>query len=117
MRLLQRADGNGRVPACEVLVNTEAIKDCIVDPLKTSSIPNLIQEGHTKYGMQIFDQSLMKLYRSGLITHEEALHNSSNPTEFELRIEGIRATSDGTWDEFDKAPGGNVDISEGERDV
>ncbi len=117
MRLLQRADGKGRVPACEILINTEAVKDCIIDPLKTGSIPNLIQAGHTKYGMRVFDQSLMKLYRSGLITYEEALHNSSSPTEFGLRVKGIRSTSDGTWDEFDTPHPGAVDVEEREGDV
>jgi len=104
MRLLQRADGRGRVPACEVLVSTEAIKDFIIDPLKTSSIPNLIQDGFAKHGMQLFDQSLMKLYRSGLISYEEALFNSSNPTEFSLRVKGITATSDRMWGDFEKVP-------------
>jgi len=114
MRLLQRADEKGRVPACEILINTEAIKDCIVDPLKTSSIPSLIQEGHAKYGMQVFDQSLMMLYRSGLITYEEAMYNSSNPTEFSLRVKGIRATSDRMWEEFDKEPGVDAEEMDGE---
>jgi twitching motility protein PilT len=93
------------VPACEILINTEAIKDCIVDPLKTATIPNLIREGHAKYGMQVFDQSLMMLYRSGLITYEEAIYNSTNPTEFELRVKGIRATSDRMWEDFDRKSG------------
>jgi twitching motility protein PilT len=105
MRLLERADEKGRVPACEILINTEAIKDCIVDPLKTATIPNLIREGHAKYGMQVFDQSLMMLYRSGLITYEEAIYNSTNPTEFELRVKGIRATSDRMWEDFDRKSG------------
>ncbi len=106
MRLLQRADGRGRVPACEVLINSEAIKDCILDPVKTSSIRKHIQEGHVRYGMQVFDQSLMKLYRSGLITYEEAMYNSSNPTEFSLRVKGISGTSDKVWDDFDSVQEG-----------
>jgi twitching motility protein PilT len=114
MRLLARADGKGRVPACEVLINTEAVKDCIIDPLRTASIHNLMQEGHVKYGMQVFDQSLMRLYRSGLITYDEALYHSTNPTEFALRIKGIEATSDRMWDEFDTSPGVGVEESGGE---
>ncbi len=119
MRLLQRLDEKGRVPACEVLINTEAIKDCIIDPLKTYSIPNLIREGFAKYGMQSFDQSLMRLYRSGLISYEEALYHSTNPTEFSLRVKGIRATSDTAWDDFDAEPAEHVEEveRETERDV
>jgi len=109
MRLIRRADDRGRVPACEVLINSEAVKDCIVDPVKTSSIHNLIQEGHVRYGMQIFDQSIMKLYKSGFITYEEALYNSSNPTEFSLRVKGISGTSDKAWDGFDKVQEGSTE--------
>lgn len=119
MRLLPRLDEKGRVPACEVLINTEAVKDCIIDPLKTYSIPNLIREGFAKYGMQSFDQSLMKLYRSGFISYEEALYNSTNPTEFSLRVKGIKATSDTAWDDFDAEPAEHVEEveRETERDV
>ena len=52
--------------------------------------------------MQTFDQSLMFLYRSGLITYDEALRQSSNPDDFALRVKGISSTSDSTWDAFDK---------------
>jgi twitching motility protein PilT len=119
MRLLPRMDEKGRVPACEVLINTEAVKDCIIDPLKTYSIPNLIREGFAKYGMQSFDQSLMRLYRSGFISYEEALYNSTNPTEFSLRVKGIKATSDTAWDDFDAEPAEHVEEveRETERDV
>jgi twitching motility protein PilT len=116
MRLLPRLDEKGRVPACEVLINTEAVKDCIVDPLKTYSIPNLIREGFAKYGMQSFDQSLMRLYRSGFISYEEALYNSTNPTEFSLRVKGIKATSDTAWDDFDAEPAEHVEEVEMETD-
>ena len=51
--------------------------------------------------MQSFDQSLMQLFTEGAITIEEALKNSSNPHEFSLRMKGIQATSDKTWDDFE----------------
>jgi twitching motility protein PilT len=43
----------------------------------------------------------MKLYRDGLITYEDALTNSTSPDEFSLRVKGIEATSDNTWNQFD----------------
>jgi twitching motility protein PilT len=52
--------------------------------------------------MQTFDQSLMQLFRSNIITYEEALRQSTNPDDFALRVSGISATSDSTWDNFDK---------------
>jgi twitching motility protein PilT len=101
MRLIPRADVPGRVPACEVMVTTESIKDYIKDPMKTHLIPSLVKEGHSQYGMQTFDQSLMQLFRGGYISYEDALYNSSNPNEFALRVKGIQATSDKSWDEFE----------------
>ncbi|HYZ88826.1 MAG TPA: type IV pili twitching motility protein PilT, partial [Myxococcales bacterium] len=44
----------------------------------------------------------MQLFRSNIITYEEALRQSSNPDDFALRVSGISATSDSTWDNFDK---------------
>ena len=101
-RLLPRADGMGRVPAVEIMISTARIRDCIVDKEKTSEIYEAITEGHATYHMQTFDQSLMSLLKRELITYEEALRHSSNPDDFALRVKGILATSDMTWDEFEK---------------
>jgi twitching motility protein PilT len=51
--------------------------------------------------MQSFDQSLMNLMREGLIAYEEALKSCSNPDDFALRVKGILATSDTTWEDFE----------------
>ncbi|MBN1573563.1 MAG: type IV pilus twitching motility protein PilT [Deltaproteobacteria bacterium] len=109
-RLVPRADGKGRVPAVEVLVSTGLIRECISDKEKTKEIHDAISKGYTTHGMQTFDQSLMFLFRRGLITYEEAMRQSTNPDDFALRIKGISSTSDSTWDEFDK------DISEQDED-
>ena len=101
-RLLPRADGMGRVPAVEIMLATARIRDCIVDKEKTQEIHDAIAEGHATYHMQTFDQSLMTLLKQELITYEEALRHSSNPDDFALRVKGILATSDMTWDEFEK---------------
>lgn len=99
MRLVPKSDGVGRVPAVEVLVATTTIKDCIIDPDKTKLINDFIAAGHSQYGMQTFDQSLMKLYTDGLITYEEALKRCTNPDDFALKVKGIQSTSDLTWQE------------------
>jgi twitching motility protein PilT len=78
MRLIPKANGKGRVPAVEVLIATAMIKDCVLDPDKTKTIPDVIEQGALHYGMQTFDQSILGLYKSGLITYEEALR-SRNP--------------------------------------
>jgi twitching motility protein PilT len=99
LRLIPRADGKGRVPAVEVLVATGTVKDCILDPDKTKLIPDVLAQGAIHYGMQTFDQSLFGLYKSELITYEEALRTASNPDDFALRAKGIQAASDLTFQE------------------
>ena len=93
LRLVPRKDGRGRVPAAEVLINTAAVADNIRDIEKQLNIPDLIAEGTDAYGMQSFDQSLMKWYQEGTISYESALFYSTNPSEFALRASGINTTS------------------------
>jgi len=101
-RLVPRADGTGRVPAVEVLVSTARVRECIIEKDKTNEINDAITKGLTTYGMQSFDQSLMFLLQEKLIAYEEALKHCTNPDDFALRVKGILATSDTTWDEFER---------------
>src|SRR6185369_3261805 len=98
LRLVRRADKKGRVPAAEILVNTEAVRDQMRDMSKAMSIPQLIKEGAVPYGMQSFDQSLMNWYHKGVISYDDALAAATNPAEFSLRAQGIAASSDTSWD-------------------
>lgn len=93
-RLVPRCDQSGRYPACEVLVSTGAIRECILDESKHRDILELIEGGVTQYGMQSFDQSIMNAYRSGLIDYEVALQNATNADDFDLRVKGITGASD-----------------------
>ena len=99
MRLVPKTDGKGRVPAVEVLIATATIKDCILDPDKTKMITDAIAQGALHYGMQTFDQSLFNLFKTGLITYEEALRRATNPDDFALKVKGISSTSDLTFEE------------------
>jgi twitching motility protein PilT len=93
-RLVLRGDGKGRVPAVEVLVNTGRVHDRIIDPSGTASIAEVIAEGEF-YGMQTFDQALVKLVREGLVNEEDARGASTNPHDFSLMLRGVelRASS------------------------
>ncbi len=102
-RLIRKADGIGRVPAAEILISTEYIRDCIINPEKTRLIREAIASGVSQYGMQTFDQSIYDLYTKGLISLEEALSYASNADEFKLRIGGIRTTADAARDEMERA--------------
>jgi len=103
MRLVPRADGKGRVPAVEVLRSTQYIKDCIENKEKTKLIRDAIAAGTSQYGMQTFDQSLYRLYRSDLISFEEALRQATNPDEFKLKVAGIHSTADMAAEQMDQA--------------
>ena len=94
MRLVPRADGTGRVPAVEVMIATPYIRECIENKERTKYIREQISLGTSQYGMQTFDQSLYQLYKSGLITLDEALRRSTNPDEFKLKVQGVQFTAD-----------------------
>jgi twitching motility protein PilT len=101
LRLVPRADKPGRIPACEVLINTQTVRDQIRDMDKTLNIPDLIKEGTVQYGMQSFDQSLMHYYSQGIISYESAVFYATSPSEFALRVQGVAATSDNSWSGFE----------------
>src|SRR5204862_3956838 len=85
-RLLPRSDGKGRVLAAEVLVSTPFIRDCIADRDKTGGIPGAIASGGSEYGMQTFDQSILRLCQDGLVSVEEALRWVTNVEEFKMHL-------------------------------
>lgn len=97
LRLIPRADGKGRVPACEIMVSTEAIRDYLHSPDTLDAVGELIEEGTVQYGMQTFDQSLMALYRDGKISEEDAMAHATNSSEFALKLRGIESASDRSW--------------------
>ena len=110
LRLVPTVEEGGRVPACEILINTAAVHDNIRDSEKALEIPDLIREGTTQYGMQSFDQSIMHWYNKGVISKEAALFYSSNPSEFELRLSGVEGTSDRTFaDQISGGEGGSLE--------
>ena len=113
LRLVPRADGRGRVPGCEVLINTAAVADNMRDIEKALNIPDLIAEGTVSYGMQSFDQSLMKWFKEGMISYESALFYSSNPSEFALRVSGVDSASDRKFSEItgDTGAGRSLDLT------
>jgi twitching motility protein PilT len=101
LRLVPRSDRAGRIPACEVLINTAAVRDNIRDMEKMLNIPDLIKEGAVQYGMQSFDQSLMQHFSRGHISYESAVFFATSPAEFALRVQGVAGTSDTSWSAFE----------------
>lgn len=84
-RLVPTVDGKGRVPIVEVMIATNRIKDMIEDPEQTGKIEEAIAEG-AYYGMQTFDQALLKHLQAGNISMEEALRAATSPNDFKLAV-------------------------------
>jgi twitching motility protein PilT len=93
-RLVPTPDGQGRVAVCEILVNTGRAYDMIMNPEETGRLHEVIAEGEY-YGMQTFDQALLKHYQAGRISIEDALRVATSPHDFKLLVaaEGRRGTS------------------------
>lgn len=88
-RLLPRADGKGRVAACEVMVVTATIRDLIARG-RVEDIRDFIASGREQYGMQTFDQHLADLVTEGVVSFDTALSASTRPADFELRMNMFR---------------------------
>ncbi|MBU0705288.1 MAG: type IV pilus twitching motility protein PilT [Chloroflexi bacterium] len=76
-RLVLRADGAGRVAACEIMTGTPAVRNLIRES-KTPQMVSVMQTGR-EHGMQMLDQALRDLYHHQQITLEEALAHTSDP--------------------------------------
>jgi twitching motility protein PilT len=76
------------------MVMNGRIRDLILNPEQTHMIPDIVAESGF-YGMQTFDQALLSLYRSGLVTLESAMAAATTPHDFQiaLRQEGLQPVS------------------------
>jgi len=78
--LLPLKEGNGRVPALEIMIANAAVKNLIREE-KTYQIPSVIQSG-TKEGMQSLDQSLYNHVMNGMLDRVVAEKVADNPKMF-----------------------------------
>ena len=92
-RLVKRTGGVGRVAVCEVLVATGRVQDLILNPNETGKLGEVIAEGEY-YGMQTFDQALLKHVQAGNIDEDVAYEYASSPHDFKLMLgaQGQRAS-------------------------
>ena len=104
-RLVPTRNGKGRVAALEIMRSTPRVREMIEDKDRTRELPEAIAEGASTYGMQTFDQALMSLLRTKIISYDEALKQASNPSNFALRVQGVESASDSKWDEFEHREG------------
>ncbi len=83
-RLIPKKNGEGRVAAVEILINTPLVADLI----EKGDIPGIkdIMKRSRELGMQTFDQAVYDLYMSGQISYEDALKNADSENEVRLMI-------------------------------
>ncbi len=91
---MRTADHKARVAVCEVLRMTGRARDMILDPDQTDRLREVIAEGEF-YGMQTFDQALLRHFQAGRVSMEDAMRVASSPHDFKLLVagEGRTATS------------------------
>jgi twitching motility protein PilT len=85
-RLVPTSDGTGRTPALEIMIANGRIQQCIVDPQLTGEMAEIIADGEY-YGMQTFDQSLVKLLEAGRVDLRSALSAASKPHDLKVMLQ------------------------------
>ena len=83
-RLVVTTAGKRRV-ACEIMVKNIRIRDMILED-RDSEIYDAIEQSKNTYGMQTFEQHLLDMYTSGIITKEEALKSASRRENLDIKI-------------------------------
>jgi twitching motility protein PilU len=84
-RLLPNKEGNGRVAAIEILINTPTIASLILKG-EVDTIKGYMENG-AEYGMQTFDQALSSLFMAGKISLTTALSNADSDNNLRLSIQ------------------------------
>lgn len=90
-RLVVKKDNKGRVAAVEIMIANAFVRECILEGENFLPLHDSIKKGSETYGMQSFDQSLLKLHAAGIITMEEALKEATNRADMDLQLRGIGA--------------------------
>ena len=91
-KLLVDKDGNGLVPAVEILLGNYTVKQLIIEK-KMDKLPQAIRNAHQE-GMQTMDQSILDLWRAGLIDQETAIGASNSPEDLQALMKGFRIGQD-----------------------
>jgi len=91
LRLVPRKDAPGRIPACETMVLTPSVSRVIREG-KVWELKQFLEQG-AMFGMQTFNQSLVKLVKAGKISEDDAKTFSDNKDEFSLELRGIKRTT------------------------
>ena len=83
-RLIPMAEGAGRIPAVEILLNSPFVADLIFKG-EVGTIKDVMKKSR-ETGMQTFDQALFDLYEDSRISYEDALRNADSVNDLRLSI-------------------------------
>ncbi|MES9962614.1 MAG: PilT/PilU family type 4a pilus ATPase [Candidatus Sedimenticola sp. 20ELBAFRAG] len=76
--------GGGKIPAVEIMVNTPYVSE-LLQKLEVGALHEAIEKG-ANYGMQSFDQCMVNLYFSGMITEETAYEYADSKSNVKIKI-------------------------------
>jgi twitching motility protein PilT len=85
LRLIDKSDGSGLIPACEVMINSPKIAKHI-ETGETKEILPEIESSVSYYHMQSMNQSLIALLVNARITYRRAMEISSDPEDLSLKL-------------------------------
>ncbi len=101
-RLIPKKDNKSYIPAVEILVNNPRIQSEIMKDPSTDVIRNIMHQSQNHWGMQTFDQHLIKMLKEGLISEKDASKYSSSPEKIKLSAAGISFGSN--YEQLSKKP-------------
>ena len=93
-RLIPRKDGQGLVPAVEILINNNRIQEEIQKAGSTQNIKDIIKQSSVAYGMQSYDQHLAELVQKDLISKDTALSFADSSNDLKMILSGISFNRD-----------------------
>lgn len=94
-RLVRKIKG-GRAVASEVMLNQGLIRT-LIEEGKPKEIKEIMEKSRS-LGMQTFEQALLDMYRSGIISEEVAIHEADNPSNLKLQIRHVKIDMAGSSD-------------------
>lgn len=86
-RLIQSI-GGGLVPALEILLNEALVRELIIKG-QYEKITDVMEQNNPM-GMRTFDQSLLELYRAGLIDEATVISQSDKSSDMKVKMQNVK---------------------------
>ncbi len=103
MQLVQLNDGSGRLPACEIMVNSPKVAKHI-EHGEIKEISEEMENSVSYYKMQTMNQSLIALLAHDMITYQQAVDASPDPDDLSLKLRKMFPTIEDRFREGNMSP-------------